>query len=336
MGSKWDIEKFTGSNDFGLWKGKMQAVLIQQKCEKPLKGEGVLLVTMTQAEKNEMVDRVRSAIVLCLGDKLLRDVAKELTAASMWSYLESLYMTKSLAHRQFLKQQLYSFKMVESKTVTKQLMEFNKIIDDLENIEVNLEDEDKVILLLCALPRSFESFKDTMLYGKEDTITLKEVQAALRTKELTKYKDLRAHENNEGLSVSRGNGGGRGNQGSSKGGNKTKYKCFKCHKFDHFKRDCLENNDNCTQKAQRSRASKMHGPQNKIYSLISTPHSNKKKYVPFFFPSFFATHLSFFFSLNTSISLNIFNFVSCLEVLLILIFNETELHEFCYTLFNAY
>jgi len=62
-------------------------------------------------------------------------------------------MTKSLADRQFLKQQLYSFKMVESKTVIEQLTEFNKILDDLENIEVQLEDEDKVILLLCVLPR---------------------------------------------------------------------------------------------------------------------------------------------------------------------------------------
>jgi len=124
----------------------------------------------------------------------------------------------SLVHRKFLKQQLYSFKMVESKTTTEQLTKFNKILDDLENIEVNLEDADKDILLLCALPRSFESFKDTMLYGQEGTVTLEEVQAALRTKELTKFKDLRADENSEGLSVSRGNGGGRGNWGSSKSG----------------------------------------------------------------------------------------------------------------------
>ena len=51
MGSKWDIEKFTGDNDFGLWKVKMEAVLIQQKCEKALKGEGALSVTMSQADK---------------------------------------------------------------------------------------------------------------------------------------------------------------------------------------------------------------------------------------------------------------------------------------------
>jgi len=101
-----------------------------------------------------MVDKARSVIVLCLGDKVLRDVAKEPTAASMWSKLKYLYMTQSLAHRQFLKQQLYSFKMVESKAIMEQLTEFNNILDDMENIEVHLEDEDKVIILLCVLPRS--------------------------------------------------------------------------------------------------------------------------------------------------------------------------------------
>jgi hypothetical protein len=92
MGSNWDIEKFTGDNDFGLWKVKMEAVLMQQKCEKALKGEGVLPVTMSRANKTEMVDKARSAIVLCLGDKVLREVAKEPTAASMRSKFKYLYI----------------------------------------------------------------------------------------------------------------------------------------------------------------------------------------------------------------------------------------------------
>jgi len=127
----------------------MEAVLIQQKCEKALKGEGSLLVTMSRAEKIKMVDNARSVIVLCLGDKVLREVAKEPTAASMWSKFEFLYMTKSLAHRQFLKQQLYSFKMVESKAIMEQLTEFNNIIGDLENIEVHLEDAGALVVWCC-------------------------------------------------------------------------------------------------------------------------------------------------------------------------------------------
>jgi hypothetical protein len=60
--------------------------------------------------------------VFCLGDKVLREVAKELTATSMWPRFEYLYMTKSLAHRQILKQQLYLSKMVELKAIMEQLM----------------------------------------------------------------------------------------------------------------------------------------------------------------------------------------------------------------------
>jgi hypothetical protein len=64
------------------------------------------------------------------------------------------------------KTKLHSFRMVESKTIAYQLTEFNKMLDDLVNIEVEIEDEDKSILLLCVLPISFKHFTDIMLYGK--------------------------------------------------------------------------------------------------------------------------------------------------------------------------
>jgi len=56
---------------------------------------------------------------------------------------------------------------------------------------MNIEDEDMAILLSCTLPRYFEHIKDIRLYSKEDIITLAEVQTVLRTKVLTKFKDLR-------------------------------------------------------------------------------------------------------------------------------------------------
>ena len=97
----------------------------------------------------------------------------------------------------------------------------------------------------CVFYRDILNPLDTMLYGKEDIIILEEVQATLRTKELTKSKDLRADENGEGLSFSSGNGGGRGNR--KKSSNKSKFKCFNCHKMGHFKNDCPESNGKSAQ-----------------------------------------------------------------------------------------
>ncbi|KAK2423952.1 alpha carbonic anhydrase [Trifolium repens] len=218
----------------------MKAVLVHNNCAEALKG-AEMPASLSDAEKAVLNEKAVSCITLCLVDKVLREVAKETNAAGMWAKLESLYMTKSVAHKQFLKQKLYFYRMVESKSITEQLAEFNKIIDDLANIDVKLEDEDKALHLLCTLPKSYESFKDTMLYGKETPVTLEEVQSALRTKELTKFKDLKVEDGANALNVSGGKGGSRGKKARAKGSDK--WSCFHCQKKGHFKRDCPELKD---------------------------------------------------------------------------------------------
>lgn len=52
-------------------------------------------------------------------------------------------MTKSLANRLYMKHCLYSFKIGDDKNVHVQIYKFIKILDDLENIDVKMEDEDK-------------------------------------------------------------------------------------------------------------------------------------------------------------------------------------------------
>jgi len=58
------------------------------------------------------------------------------------------------------------------------------ILDDPENIKVKLEDNNKVLLLLNIMPKMYEHFKETLLFKKEQTTTLEEVQTSIRTKEL--------------------------------------------------------------------------------------------------------------------------------------------------------
>lgn len=116
-------------------------------------------------------------------------MSKEKTALDVWKKLESLYMTKSLANRLYMKQRLYSCKFTDDRGVLDQLDEFNKAVDDLENIGVKLEDEDKAIHLLNALPKSYSNLKDAITYGRDKSITLDEVQSAIKGKELEKLAD---------------------------------------------------------------------------------------------------------------------------------------------------
>jgi len=44
--------------------------------------------------------------------------------------------------------------MCSDKVVSEQLDKFNKLILDLENIDVQIDDEDQALLLLCAFPKT--------------------------------------------------------------------------------------------------------------------------------------------------------------------------------------
>ena len=62
---------------------------------------------------------------------------------------------------------------------------FKEVISDLETIEVKYNEEDLGLILLCLLPSSYMTFRDTILYSR-DTLTLDEVSDALLSKEKMK------------------------------------------------------------------------------------------------------------------------------------------------------
>ncbi|KAL8532034.1 hypothetical protein ACS0TY_008585 [Phlomoides rotata] len=84
MGSaRFDVEKLTDKIDFSLWKMKVRALLIHQglgaalrKEEPSDKGKGKV------EDFEEIQEKAHSMIILCLGDKVLREVSKETTAVA--------------------------------------------------------------------------------------------------------------------------------------------------------------------------------------------------------------------------------------------------------------
>nr|GEW28761.1 retrovirus-related Pol polyprotein from transposon TNT 1-94 [Tanacetum cinerariifolium] len=189
-GAKFDIEKFDKTGDFGLWRIKMRDLLIQHRCEAALE---VLLANMEGQAKDELNKKAYSVVILCLGNKVLREVTGETTAAGVWSKHETLYMTNSLDNKLYLKKMLYTFCTPAGRNISEHIDEFNKIVLDLANIEVKFEDEDLALLLLTSLLASYEHFVNTLLFGQE-ALTLEDMMATLNLKEIKKMSKAKGDE----------------------------------------------------------------------------------------------------------------------------------------------
>ncbi|GJT33553.1 zinc finger, CCHC-type containing protein [Tanacetum coccineum] len=194
------------------------------------------------SKKTELNKKAHSAVILCLGNKVLREVTRKTTVAGVWSKLKTLYMTKSLDNKLYLKKKLYTFYMPAGRKIFEHIDEFNKIVLDLANIEVKFKDEDLALLLLTSTA-SYKHFVDTLLYERE-YLTLEDVMATLNSKEIKERSKVKGDDGKR-LYV-RGRTDRRDSR-QSKGKSKSKsrggrLKCYICQSEDHLKRNCLKNN----------------------------------------------------------------------------------------------
>ncbi|KAF7833259.1 Retrovirus-related Pol polyprotein from transposon TNT 1-94 [Senna tora] len=217
------------------------SLLVKQGLLKALKGKEALLTELSNQEKDDLLELALSTILLSLADDVLREVADEKSAAGLWLKLETLYMTKSLTNRLYLKQRLYTLRMKEDTPIKDHLAELNKIIMNLKNTDVKIDDEDQALILLCSLPHSYEHFVDIMLYGRE-ALTMEDVKASLNSRELKRRVSENWSENQaEGLF-----GRGRNKErsfGNNRGKSRSKSEfwkgiCHYCKKEGHWKAEC--------------------------------------------------------------------------------------------------
>ncbi|GKF01256.1 hypothetical protein Tco_0028179 [Tanacetum coccineum] len=172
----------------------MRALMVQQGCDVALE---TLPVDMEASEKAALMKKAYGTLIIWLGDRVLRKVTKETTAAGIWSKLTSLYMTKSLANRLCLKKKLYTYYMSPGTKLGDHIDEFNKLILDLANIDIEIEDEDKRLMLLTSLPSSYKNFVETLLYGRE-SLTMEDVLATMNSRELKKRTECTKEETGDG------------------------------------------------------------------------------------------------------------------------------------------
>ncbi|KAB2625241.1 hypothetical protein D8674_016901 [Pyrus ussuriensis x Pyrus communis] len=78
---------------------------------------------------------------------------------------------------------LYRFQYKEGTKMITHLDSFNKLIADLLNLDKDVKDEDKTLILLNSLLEAYEHLATTLIYGK-DTINFEDVSNALMNHEV--------------------------------------------------------------------------------------------------------------------------------------------------------
>ena len=89
---------------------------------------------------------------------------REKLASVIWKKLEDKYMTTNIENRLYLKKKLFWFEYTKDTSINDHLDGFNKIISDLLNLEIEIDDEDKAILLFNSLPKSYDHLSTRLIY----------------------------------------------------------------------------------------------------------------------------------------------------------------------------
>ncbi|KAG8499473.1 hypothetical protein CXB51_005963 [Gossypium anomalum] len=196
----------------------MQAVLAQMDLEDALLGIDKMPSTLTDEEKKRKDRKTLTQLHLHLSNEILQDVMKEKTAAALWKRLEQICMSKTLTSKLHMKQRLYAYRLEEGASVHEHLTVFKEILSNLEAIEVQYDKEDLGLILLCSLPLSYSTFRDTILYSRE-SLTVDEVYDSLTS---TQERNPRGK-----------------SKGRSKSSNRGKT-CNFCKKKGHIKSECYK------------------------------------------------------------------------------------------------
>ena len=233
--TKFDVEKFDGTGNFGLWQTRVKDILAQQGILKGLQETKLAKVDNNAWE--DMQVQAAATIRLCLADQVMYHVMDEDTPKGIWDKLANRYMSKSATNKLYLKQKFYGLKMQEGSDLVEHVNAFNQLVTDLARLDVKIEDEDKALLLLVSLPPSYEHLVITLTHGKT-TVNNEEVTAALLGHELRKQKNA-TEESTQGLGLAvKGYQLRKGQEAEKK--KKKKVQCYRCKDWGHIKRECPE------------------------------------------------------------------------------------------------
>jgi len=106
-------------------------------------------------------------------------VLHETSARQPREILEKKYLMKSVESRLQLKRRLYCFQMKRGFSINEHMNSYTKLLIDLVNVDMKIDEEDKAVILLNSPPEEeYETFILTLINGRK-FLYYNEVSAAL-------------------------------------------------------------------------------------------------------------------------------------------------------------
>ncbi|KAH9704495.1 retrovirus-related pol polyprotein from transposon TNT 1-94-like protein [Citrus sinensis] len=179
----------------------------------------------------------------CLTKEVKSLVKDEECAVTLWRTLEEKYQVKSPENCLHEMSQVYGFRMKPGVSMHDHVSRFEKLLADLKNLDEDIKDEVKAMILLHSLPEDYSHFVTTLIYGKS-VIVFKDVCTTLTSLKIRNNDKNSERALSEAL-VSRDwamekqkKRGGKNSRSKSISRNIARDECAFCHEKGHWRKDC--------------------------------------------------------------------------------------------------
>lgn len=224
---KGDIDKFKGEG-FHTWQTKIKGYLMKKCLWVVISPPVEMEIIHTRASSSQLREKDQQAlgiIITALDDAYIHYIDDASTAKEAWNLLEKMFGAKGKHSRIGLKMDLYKIVLLENEDIASLINRLKSIITQLVYIQVQVDEEDKVAILLSALPDEYSQLV-TVLKEKELVPPLEEVINSIQdeAKKINKQKGKHDHEasTSQGAYVV------------------TKASCTHCGKDNHKSKDCYK------------------------------------------------------------------------------------------------
>jgi len=188
----------------------------------------------------------RGHILNGLSDDLFDVYQNVENAKDLWEKLEKRYLKEDATSKKFLSSNFMNYRMVDTKSVTDQFNEIMKILGQMQEMNLNMDETIVVSCIIDKLPPSWKDYKKSLRNKKED-MNLEDLLAQIQLEQQSRIQEREGEERSHDVHMVAGNKRKResyGNQSKKQKKSSDKQKktdskgCWRCRKPGHFKRDC--------------------------------------------------------------------------------------------------